>query len=371
MSRIRVAIAHDYLTQRGGAERVVLSLARAFPGAPIYTTLYDDAGTYPEFRDLDVRVSWLNRLPLFRRRHRLALPLLPIASQTVKIDADVVVASSSGWAHGFRTDGKLLVYCYTPARWLYEPQTYVGENDGRVARLALGILRPALVAWDRRAAKAATSYLAISSVTQKRLRQTYGIEAPIMAAPANLAPSHDPIRDVARLPPPGYLLVVSRLLPYKNVMSTVRAASLLRDLRFVIVGAGPELSDLKRAAPGNVTFLQDVSDAELNEIYRRSRGLIAASHEDFGLTPLEAAARGKPTAALRGGGFLDTVRENETGVFFEEPLPEEIAIAVKKLLSIPWNPEVLLRHAEMFSEDRFIEQMHRAVHEVSRMQSPD
>src|SRR5687767_3830186 len=104
-SRARVAIAHDYLTQRGGAERVVLSLAKAFPDAPIYTTLYDPDATYPEFKHLDVRPSWMNRVGPLRRNHRAALPLLPLAASSITVPADVVIASSSGWAHGFRADG--------------------------------------------------------------------------------------------------------------------------------------------------------------------------------------------------------------------------------------------------------------------------
>ena len=124
--RPRIAIAHDYLTQRGGAERVVLSMARAFPESPIYTTLYEPELTYPEFTDLDIRVSRLNAIGVLRRNHRLALPVLSLASSMINIDADIVVVSSSGWAHGFSTRGRKLVYCHSPARWLYQRETYLG-----------------------------------------------------------------------------------------------------------------------------------------------------------------------------------------------------------------------------------------------------
>src|SRR6476659_831819 len=114
-----VALVHDYLTQRGGAERVVLSLTRAFPDAPLYTSLYDPAGTYPEMRDLDVRPSFLQPIGLLRHHHRLGLPLFPTAFGRLDPDAEVVLASSSGWAHGIGGDAARVTYCYTPARWLY------------------------------------------------------------------------------------------------------------------------------------------------------------------------------------------------------------------------------------------------------------
>ena len=132
LSAPRVAIAHDYLTQRGGAERVVLALTRAFPDAPVYTTLFDPASTFPEFSSVDVRTSGLNRVSAFRRDHRLALPVLAMAANSIRIDADVVIASSSGWAHGFRTSGAKVVYCYSPARWLYQSGRLWVLPSGRI-----------------------------------------------------------------------------------------------------------------------------------------------------------------------------------------------------------------------------------------------
>ena len=162
----RIAIAHDYLTQRGGAERVVLSLSRAFPEATIHTLFYEPEQTYPEFRNLDIRVSPLNRIGPFRRDPRLALPLLAPASSRMAIDADVVIASSSGWAHGFPTSGRKIVYCHSPARWLYLPEDYLGEAGSyNPKRLALAVLSPLLKRWDQRAAMTAETYLASATST--------------------------------------------------------------------------------------------------------------------------------------------------------------------------------------------------------------
>ena len=147
-----VAIAHDYLTQRGGAERVVLTMLEAFPDATLYTTLYDPESTYPEFRDARIVTSALDRFGPLRRHHRAALPLLAAASSRLRVDADVTVVSSSGWAHGFDISGRRLVYCHNPARWLYQADDYLGGSSSRArtGRLALALGAPPLRRWDRR-----------------------------------------------------------------------------------------------------------------------------------------------------------------------------------------------------------------------------
>ena len=283
MSRPRIAIAHDYLTQRGGAERVVLAMARTFPGAPIYTTLYNPDTTYPEYRDLDVRPGPLNRVGILRNDHRFALPVLAPAV------ADITVVSSSGWAHGFPTTGRTLVYCYSPARWLYQTETYIGGPAHRSAQgLAILGLRPALKRWDLRRARRADRYLAISHVVQDRIRATYGIEADVLAAPHTVDTTgpQEPIDGVTE---PGYYLVVSRLLPYKNVDKVIAAFAGMPD-RLLVIGAGPLATQLQEAAAPNVTLARGLSDAQMRWAYANAKAVIAPSFEDFGLSPLEGGA---------------------------------------------------------------------------------
>jgi hypothetical protein len=155
-----VAIVHDYLTQRGGAERVVLSLCRAFPEAPLYTSLYMEERAFPELRARDVRRLWLDRIAPLRDHHLAARPLLPFAFRTSSVDADVAVCSSSGWAHAIRTTGKKVVYCHSPAKWLYRRNDYLGEQPSTAARAALAVLDPLLRRYDRRGAESAESYVA-------------------------------------------------------------------------------------------------------------------------------------------------------------------------------------------------------------------
>lgn len=367
MSRPTVAIAHDYLTQRGGAERVVLTLMKAFPEAAVHTTLYDADSTYPEFAGADVRTSPLNRVGALRRDHRLALPLLASAASRMRIDADVVVASSSGWAHGFDTSGRTVVYCHNPARWLYQTDEYLG---GAAWRSPLGppvlAMRPFLKRWDRRQADEVDVYLANSRVVQKRISTTYGRNAELLPPPHGMDATA-PRESIPELDgwQPGYALVVSRLLPYKNVDTVIEAVR-GTDRRLVVVGRGPEEARLRATLPDNVRLLGGLSDAQLRRVYADAGVLVAASHEDFGLAPLEAAAFGVPAVALRGGGFLETVVEGETGLFFDRPTPEDIAAALGVADTHVWDGDTLRSRAEEFGESRFIERIRSIVLDAGR-----
>lgn len=356
-----VALVHDYLTQRGGAERVVLSLQRAFPDAPLYTSLYDPGGTFPEFAGRDVRTLPINHLGPLRRRHRLAIGLLGASFGRLRIEADVAVCSSSGWAHGAVVSGRKVVYCHAPARWLYQPDRYLGSRPAPGARTALRLLRRHLLAGDRRAAASADRYLANSTLVRSRLADLYGVEAEVVPPPPALAPA-GPTRPLAGLEP-GFVLCVSRLLPYKNVDAVVEAFAGLPGLRLVVAGTGPDEVRLRRAAPANVVFAGAVTDAELRWLYGAASGLVSASYEDFGLTPLEAAGLGTPSALLRFGGFLDTVVEGETGLFFDAPDPVRIRTAVRALVRNAWSAERLRAHAETFSERRFVQRLREIVAE--------
>ncbi len=367
MTRPTVAIAHDYLTQRGGAERVVLTLMKAFPDATVYTTLYDPDGTYPEFRDARIVTSPLNRVRLLRRDHRRALPLLAPAASRIKVDADVTIVSSSGWAHGFDIAGRSVVYCYSPARWLYDSERYLGGPSHRsLMGLGLKAVQHPLIRWDKRAARSADRYLAISRVVRERIRATYGIDPEIVPAPHSMdaTAERQPVDDLADWAD-GYALVVSRLLPYKNVDAAIEAAR-LSGHRLVVIGRGPDEARLRAVLPDNARMFSDLTDAQMRWAYSRATVLVAASHEDFGLTPLEAAAFGVPTVALRGGGYLDTIVEDETGLFFDHPEPESIAAALDRAAEHPWDPQVLRERAEEFGERRFVDRIRAIVEDERR-----
>ncbi len=381
----RVAIVHDYLTQRGGAERVVLLLAEAFPGAPVHTSLYDPAGTFPEFGDVNVQPLPLNRLPFLRHHHRWALPVLAPAFSAHRVEADVVLCSSSGWAHGVRATGHKVVYCYAPARWLYQTDRYLGRGAdisgrrhgagtaateplgdrlrGGLTTAGLRALSPPLRRWDRRAAASADRYLTSSSTMAAAITAAYGIEAEILPPPPALTPG-EPVSDPGGLAP-GFFLCIARLLPYKNVDVVVDAMHRLPDRRLVVVGDGEIRGQLEAAAPPNVTFVGRVDDRRLRWLYANCRALVAASYEDYGLTPLEAAAFARPSAVLRAGGFLDTLVEGKTGVFFDHPDPDDVAAALSAIDAQEWDPSVLQNHAAGYSNAAFVDRIRQVVADVA------
>ena len=356
----RVAIVHDYLTQRGGAERVVLAMLKAFPEAPVHTSLYQPATTFPEFAGAEVRTLGIDRVPGLRRHHRAAFPILaPVFSRHV-VTGDVVFCSSSGWAHGVAVQGRKVTYCHTPAHWLYESRRYLGQGRP-VASSALSVVRPWLRRWDRRAAGSADRYLANSTAVQQHVRRLYGIESELLPPPHSIdvAAAQEVVAEVE----PGFALCVSRLLPYKNVGAVVDAFTAMPDRRLVVAGTGPEGAQLRTRAPANVSFVGRVSDPQLRWLYAHAACVVAAAHEDFGIVPLEAAAFGVPVVALRAGGFLDTVEEGSTGVFFDRPGPAEIRAGVTAAAARGWDHSAIRGHAERFAEPRFVERIRQIADE--------
>jgi glycosyltransferase involved in cell wall biosynthesis len=188
-----------------------------------------------------------------------------------------------------------------------------------------------------------------------RVAEAYGIEAEVLPPPVTFGPE-GPASPVPGIEP-GFFLCVSRLMSYKNVRAVVAAFADLPEHRLVLAGTGPLAAALAADAPPNVVLTGEVDDAQLRWLYTASRGLIAASYEDFGLTPLEAAWFGKPAAVLRWGGFLDTMIEGETGVFFDRPTPAAIAAAVQALTRTEWSGPGLVAHAARFSPERFTERL--------------
>lgn len=355
-----VAIVHDYLNQRGGAERVVVELARIFPGAPVYTSLYRPDSTFPEFKRLDVRTSPLDRLPV-DQRFRALLPLYPAAFSALSpLHEDVVVSSSSGWAHGIRTDpgGTHVVYCHTPARWLYETDAYL---PGRGTRAITTPLRAALGRWDRNAAHRADLYLANSEHVARRIRAAYGIEARLL---------HPPVRtDGLRAAPRGErLLVISRLLPYKRVDLVVDAAT-EAGIGLDIVGSGPSLAELQERAGPSVTFHGRVEEETLRELLLSCRTLCFPGSEDFGIVPVEANAAGKPVVAFAEGGVLETQIEGRTATFFREPTPAAALDAIRRADDLSSSPSRIAENAERFSPEVFRSGLLAAIDEAKRLRS--
>ncbi|MBX9245976.1 glycosyltransferase [Actinotalea ferrariae] len=352
---MQLALAHDYLTQRGGAERVALLMTKVFPGAPLYTSVYNPHTTFDGFQDVDVRVSHLQKVPAFRKDPRLALLALPNAWDSLRPDgADVVVASSTGWAHGMSVPASVrkIVYCHNPARWLYQADEYLGS---RTARRALSMVRPSLLAWDRRAARSADRYLVNSSIVARRVRTTYGIDAEVLHPPVSIDAQgeQEPVPGVE----PGFWLTIARGRGYKNTHAVVEGTRGTGS-PLVVAGSAEPFHD----AP-HVRSVGVVSDAQLRWLYANARALVSVSREDFGLTPLEANAFGTPSAVLRAGGFLDSTAEGVSGEFIETATADAVR---STLSSFPDHDRTLVRsHAARFSLEAFARRLWSVVAEVA------
>lgn len=354
---MKVVVAHDYLTGRGGAERVVLTLAQGLDASRIVTSLYEPQATFEGFADFTVQTSWLDRSSVLRVDHRRAFPFIPQAFDRLPVPkADVVVCSSSGWAHGIRTTAPKIVYCHTPARWLYEPDDFLIDS-GQGTRQALAVMSPYLRRWDLRAAQSATCYLANSTVVAERIKRVYGIDAEILYPPPGLTPGPD-----SAIPgvEPGFLLSVGRDRGYKRVRVVTEAMAYLPDERLVMVG---ETGSESGRWTGNVLRLGQVSDEELRWLYANARAVVSAAREDFGLTPLEGFGFGTPAVVLRDGGFLDTMVEGLSGVFFEVPQPWAVAEAVQRL-PVHTDTSGIKIHAAGFSDEVFQKRLRTVIAEV-------
>jgi glycosyltransferase involved in cell wall biosynthesis len=348
---VKVAIVHDWLNQIGGAEGVLETLVEMFPDAPIFTAIYWRSRMPPDYRQWDIRTTWLDRAPFIYQHHQPYLPFYPLAVQSMDLRGyDLILSNKSGFCHGVRTtpDQLHICYCLTPTRYVWDYESYAArEGFGSLTGLALRPLIRWLQNWDRRAADHVDHFIAISREVQTRIRRIYGRDSVVIYPPVNTDryfPSSDPTGD--------YLLIVSRLIPYKRVDLAVRACNELGQ-RLVIVGEGRDRASLEAMAGPTIEFRGRVPDDELTDLLAHCRAFIFPGHEDFGIAPVEAQAAGRPVIAYAAGGALDTITEGETGLFFHEQTSDALADAIRRLDSIELNPMTIRRNAERFSVERF------------------
>lgn len=358
----RYAIVHDHLVQRGGAERVVASMGRILD-AEIRTSFFNPQATHPDVAEQRIRPSLLDRITWFRSNHRWAFPILAPLFAAMRPRAEVTVLSTIGWAHFARPRGRAVAYWHAPARWLYQSDIYIGTSGkGRAVRM----LVPTLRWFDHRAAGRIDLHIANSTAIANRVANIYGVDVETIHPPITFAGSPKPMTGIK----PGFLLVVSRLIGYKNIDVIIEAMKQLPDHRLVIAGGGPNEDRLRELAGDRISFVGQPTDDQLAWLYQEAIGVVTAAHEDFGLTPLEAAMFGTPTAALRAGGFLDTIIEGSTGVFIEDVEPAAVADAVIQMEAIIWEPETLAKHAESFSEEVFAQKLKSALADKALPRNP-
>lgn len=357
-----IILAHDYLIQMGGAERLFASLHRAWPQAPIFVSATDYEHLLPGFEDAHIHNTWMQNVPGMNRHHKSLFPLYPMAFRSFgKLDGAAAVVSSSGFSKWLRFTPRTRVFCYchTPPRFFWQTDHYLKNELGSrllkmLARLFILWLRPA----DHACAQRVHHFIANSETVRRRIKDFYGRESVVI---------HPPV-EVERFRPTadhdGYYLILSRLVSYKGVDRAI-AAFLESGRHLVIAGSGPDRGRLERLARGavNIEFHGRVDEARAVRLVERCRAFVLPGTEDFGITPLEAQAAGKPVLAYADGGALETVVEGQTGCLFTDPSPAGINRVASLLEATPWDPAAIRHHAEKFAEPRFIQAMQQYVDE--------
>jgi glycosyltransferase involved in cell wall biosynthesis len=344
-----------------GGEKVLLSLARIFPDAPIFTLLHVKGSLWPELEARDIRTTFVQRLPGVERRYRHYLPLFPAAAAAIDLSGyDIVVSSSHCVAKGVRVDkGALhLCYCHTPMRYVWDRyDDYFGPGRvGAPARWILPAVAEGLRAWDVATAGRVRRYAANSRYVAGRIERYYGREAEVIPPPVDtdfFTPGDGAHGVIAGNGQGGQFdLVVSALAPYKRldlVLDAYRGTG--RTIK--VVGSGPEDARLRAQAPPEAEFLGKVDDAALRDLYRRCRAVLMPGVEDFGIVPLEAMACGSPAVAFAEGGGAETVVPGETGVLFHEPTAASLRAAVDSLSGVRFNTATLRARAEAYGRPVF------------------
>jgi glycosyltransferase involved in cell wall biosynthesis len=355
---MRVALTTDWMDTFGGGERVLYELHRMFPDAPVFTTVHRPDALPPFMQRMDVRTSFIQRLPVVRRSHMAFLPLMPAAFESFDLSGyDLVITTSSACAKGVLTPERTVnvCYCHTPCRYIWD--LYEEYTRGHPARPLIAPVARWLRGWDRRSSDRVTHFVANSNEVAGRIRRHYGRGSEVIPPPV----------DVGRIVPTGldpedFYLVVSRLVPYKRVDLAVAAATRL-GRRLVVVGRGPELKRLRGLAGPTVEFRGALPDAEVAELYGRCRALLFPGLEDFGIVPVEAQAAGRPVLAYGRGGALDTVVNGETGLFFDAQSVDTLAEAMLRFEATAWDPAACRRNAERFDAAHFRRRMRRVIAE--------
>lgn len=348
---MKIALVHDYLVQYGGAERVLECFSELFPYAPIYTLVYDKDAMHGVFQGKDIRTSYLQKIPLARKRHRMFPPLMPLAIEQFDFSKyDIVLSDSSSFAKGIITDPETLHICYmhTPMRYAWDDcQKYTQEFGfpdfvKRVVPFAMNYIR----LWDRSSADRVDGFIANSNFVAKRIRKYYRKDSVVINPPVSVNNFYIENRRG------DYFLMVGRLIAYKRHDIAIKAFNEL-GLPLKIIGRGPEINRLKKIAGKNIEFLGRVPEKDLPRYYARCRAFIFPQEEDFGIVAMEAMASGRPLIAYRGGDIPEHMEEDKAGIFFDRQDPADIVAAVRKFRDSDYDSQYIRSKALKFDKNIF------------------
>ncbi|WP_244502171.1 glycosyltransferase [Terriglobus roseus] len=351
---IRVAIVHDNFAQMGGAERVTESIHRLFPEADLLTTLSIPERLSSYLLEAKPKNTWMQYLPFKKKLFRAYFLLYPFAVEQIDLrEYDLVITSCFGYAKGVkRREGAVhICYCHNPMRWVWRSDKYITHTSrGSLGRLLLKIPLLMLKRWEQRAALRPDHYVTNSETVKVRLRRAFGVDALVIPPPVETG------RFTISSEVEDYYLVVSRLVSYKRIDLAVKACT-QKGERLIVIGSGPELERLRSMAGPSVSFAGQLSDQEVASYASRCKALLVPGEEDFGITPLEVNAAGRPVIAYAAGGALETVREGVNGIFFAEQTVASLRGALERCEGTEWDPHAIRAHAETYDTVVFHKRM--------------
>ncbi len=361
-TKMKIALVHDFLIKMGGAERVLHEFTKMYSKAPIYTLIYDEKACGATFPKERVRTSAMHSLPKFlRKRHKYFFPMMPSMVEQFDLSSfDVVLSSSNSYAHGIvpNLKTKHICYCHSPMRYAWDwTHNYLAEQNmsdfmKRVVSKRVEKVRM----WDRMASDRVDKYLANSQTVKDRIWKYYRRDSDVVFPPVDVK------RFTARDTNEDYFLIVSTLTPYKRVDLAIELFNRL-GRRLVIIGDGSARKYLESISEDNIDFLGFKSDEVVREYMENCRGLLFPGEDDFGITPVEAMACGKPVLALRRGGATETVVEGKTGEFFDEPTVESMEDGLARLFlnEKTYQYNKIRDHASKFDREVFVNNIKSAL----------
>ncbi|MFL5846831.1 MAG: glycosyltransferase [Solirubrobacteraceae bacterium] len=352
----RVALVHDFLLDVRGAERVFLALCEEFPDADLFTAVYDERGTEGRFSHRNVHTSFLQRTKPTAHTFRAMLPLYPYAIEALDLRGyDVVLSSSSAWAHGVIPEENAVhvCYCHNPFRYAWNEREATLAARSPMTRAALSVVFQRWRQWDWIAAQRVDTYVANSETTERRIARYFNREAEVIYPPV----------ETGRFTPgevgESYVML-SELMAHKRLEIAIRAFNMLR-LPLTVIGNGPDARRLHRIAGPTIRFEGRVSDERAATLLSSAKAMVVTATEEFGIAAVEAQAAGRPVIALAEGGVRETVIEGETGVFYTENSVEALADTIAAFDPMEIDPAACVRNAERFDVARFRTAMRRVV----------
>jgi glycosyltransferase involved in cell wall biosynthesis len=365
---MKVAIVHYWLVNMRGGEKMLEALLEMFPEADIYTHVYDPKSVSPLIKDKRVFTSRVNSLPFAKKLYQLYMPLMPNALMDFNLqEYDLVISSEAGPAKGVvaNPDAYHLCYCHSPMRYLWDMYHEYFRRTNALVRFFMKRLIPGLRLWDVTSANLVDRFVTNSHYVAKRIRRIYNREAEVVYGPAHI----EQFLAVERKPS-DYYLFFGQITGYKRADIAIEAC-VKSGRKLVVAGAGAKKRDIKKAEKtGLVRFTGRVSDEEAARLFSEAKALLYPGIEDLGLVPIESQAAGCPVIAFSEGGAEDTVKENVTGLFFDEQTPESLIAAMERfeLDEVTFGRrQVFNEHVQQFSKTAFIDRLRRVLDERKRI----